>query len=79
MSKFYEERERAAQEIMDAGEKKYAEFETWAKKQKSPPYYLELNPYRCNEGNRWYRTERTQHTAEGFIAAMALVRSEVPA
>ena len=65
--------------IMEAGKKKYAEFEEWAKEQKSPPYYLDLNPYRCNEGSRWYKTERTQHTAEGFIAAMALVRSKVPA
>lgn len=65
------ERERRCAMIDAAGKTEHAEFEVWAGAQKNPPYYLKLNKYRLNEGNRWYDSERTQHTYEGYRAALA--------
>lgn len=46
------------------------QFEEWAKNHQ-PPYQLKLNKWRFNENSRWYDSERTQHTFEGFRAALA--------
>lgn len=57
--------------LQKQGEFTHAEFEKWAKQQ-NPPYYLKLNKWRFNEGNRWYDSERTEHTYQGFAGAMAM-------
>lgn len=46
------------------------QFEKWAAKQE-PPYQLKLNKWRFADGSRWYDSERTEHTYQGFVAALS--------
>lgn len=73
-----QERHRRCAMRQAAGEKEHAKFEAWAKARTDTKYYLKLNSYRLNEGNRWYDSERTQHTYEGFAAAQPEAK-EAPA